>query len=98
MVNNNPESEHNNPKKGSQLRKIFDGMKKFIKKEEEEDKNPASFRTSKNEKNQESNQQLGSSKIPKLETPETQEAEKSMRKRKANIKEQKLPKKYRKGW
>jgi hypothetical protein len=99
MVDNNPGSVHNNPKKRcNQLKKIFDDVKKFIKREEEENEKPASFETSQNEKNLELSQQLGSSNTPKFETPETKEAERSMRERKAKIKEQKLPKKYRKGW
>ena len=74
-------------------------LKKFIKKEEEENEKPDSFETSQNEKNLESDlDKFGSSNTPKFETPETKEAERSMRERKAKIKEQKLPKKYRKGW
>lgn len=98
MADDNPDSEHN-PKKGrNQLTKIFNNMKKFIKKEPEEKKKPASFETSKTEKNLESNKQLKSSNTLKFETPETREAKRSMRERKANNKEKKLPKKYRKGW
>lgn len=98
MVDNNPDSAHNNPKKSSNpFKKILDDVKKFMRKEEEE-KKPSSFETLKKEKNQASNQELRSSNIPKLETPETKEAEKSARVRKAKVNEQKLPKKYKKGW
>jgi hypothetical protein len=99
MVNGNPNNTHDNPeKKDNQLKKIFNNVKKFIKKEGEEEKKPVSFETSKKEKNQESNQQLDSSKALKSNTPKTKEAERSTRERKAKIKEQKLPKKYKKGW
>jgi hypothetical protein len=64
----------------------------------EKDKKPSSFEGSKKEKNSELNQQPENSSIPKIETPETKEAERSMREKKGKIKEQKLPKKYRKGW
>lgn len=98
MVDNNPDSAHSNPKKSSNpFKKILDDVKKFMKKEEEE-KKPSSFETLKKEKNQASNQELRSSNIPKLETPETKEAEKSARVRKAKVNEQRLPKKYKKGW
>jgi hypothetical protein len=98
MVDNNPNSA-NNPKKWSNpLKKVLGDVKKFMKKEGGEDKKPSSFETSKNEINQESKQGSESSNIPKFETPETKEAERSARVRKAKVKEQKLPKKYRKGW
>ena len=98
MVDNNPNSAHSNPKKSSNpFKKILDDVKKFMKKEDDE-KKPSSFEALKKEKNQGSNQELRSSNIPKLETPETKEAEKSARVRKAKVNEQKLPKKYKKGW
>lgn len=98
MANGNPNNTYNNPKKDNQLKRIFNDVKKFIKKEGEKEKKPVSFETSKKEKNQESNQQLDSSKTLKFKTPETKEADRSIRERKAKIKEQKLPKKYKKGW
>ncbi|HEY3361507.1 MAG TPA: hypothetical protein VGK06_06660 [Methanosarcina sp.] len=99
MADHNPDSVHNNPKKrNNQLKRIFNDVKKFIKREGEEEKKPASFETSNKKKNKESDQQLESSSALKFETPKTQEAEKSIRERKAKTKEQKLPKKYRKGW
>jgi hypothetical protein len=98
MVDNNPNSA-NNPKKWSNpLKKVLGDVKKFMKKEGGEDKKPSSFETSKNEINQELKQGSGSSSIPKFETLETKEVERSMRTRKSKIKEQKLPKKYKKGW
>jgi hypothetical protein len=133
MVDNSPDSLHNNPKKkNNPFKKILDGVKKFMKKDEEKDKKPSSFeapkkgkkeedkkshsleaskkgkrekekkpssfKESKKEKSPELNQQPEDSNIPKIETPETKEAERSMRERKGKIKEKKLPKKYRKGW
>jgi hypothetical protein len=116
MVDNSPDSLHNNPKKKTNpFKKILDDVKKFMKKDEEKDKKPSSFeapkkgkkekdkkpssfKESKKEKSPELNQQPEDSNIPKIETPETKEAERSMRERKGKIKEQKLPKKYRKGW
>jgi hypothetical protein len=62
------------------------------------DKRPSSFKDSKNEKSPEVNQQQEDSVIPKIETPETKEAEKSMKESRGKIKEQKLPQKYKKGW
>lgn len=58
----------------------------------------SSFKESKNEKNSEINQKVEDSGIPKIETPETKEAEKSMKENRGKIKEQKLPQKYKKGW
>jgi len=99
MADNDPNGAHNNPKKKSNpFKKIFNDVKKLIVKEEEDDKRPASFEVPTKEKNKESNQQSGISNITKIETPETKEAERSMRERKGKIKEQKLPKKFRKGW
>lgn len=98
MVDNNPNST-NNPKKWSNpLKKVIGDVKKFMKKEGGEDKKPSSFETSENEISQESKQGSEGSNIPRFETPETKEAERSARERKAKVKEQKLPKKYRKGW
>ena len=97
MVDDHSNSVNNPTKWSYPLTKVLGDMKKFMKKEEEE-KKPSSFETLKKEKNQASNQELRSSNIPKLETPETKEAERSARVRKAKVKEQKLPKKYRKGW
>jgi hypothetical protein len=68
------------------------------KEKREKDKKPSSFKETKREKDPELDQQPENSSIPKIETPETKEAERSMRERKAKVKEQKLPKKYRKGW
>jgi len=91
MVDNNSISSHNNPEKRSNpFKKMLNNMMNFMKKDEEDNKSP-SFEESKNGKNQDS-------KIPKFETPETRGAKKSMSERKANKKEQKLPKKLKKGW
>ena len=99
MADDNPDSAHNSPKKrNNQLKRIFNDVKRFVKREGEEEKKPASFETSNKKKNKESDQQLGSSSAPKFETPKAQEAEKSIRERKDKTKEQKLPQKYRKGW
>jgi hypothetical protein len=68
------------------------------KKKREKNKKPSSFKESRNGKNPELNQQPENSDIPKIETSETKEAERSMRERKGRIKEQKLPEKFRKGW
>ena|SRR5664280_782450 len=98
MVDDHSNSENNPTKWSNPLTKVLGDVKKFMKKEGGEDKKPFSVEISKNEINQELKQGSGSSSIPKFETPETKEAERSMRRRKAKIKEQKLPKKYRKGW
>ena len=68
------------------------------KRKREKDRKPSSLKESRSEKGPELNQQPEDSNIPKIETPETKEAERSMRERKGKIKEQKLPKKFRKGW
>lgn len=62
------------------------------------ERSSSSLKESKTEKSSETNQQLEDSGIPKIETPETKEAEKSMKENRGKIKEQKLPKKYKKGW
>jgi uncharacterized protein with WD repeat len=91
MVDNRPISSHNNPEKRSNpFKKILNDVKNFMKKDEEDNK-LSSFEASKTGKNQDSN-------LTKFETPETKEAKRSMRERKANNKEQKLPKKFKKGW
>lgn len=91
MVDNSPISSRNNPEKRiNPFKKMLDGVKNFMKKDEEDNK-PSSFEASKIKKNQDSN-------IPKLETSETKKAKRSTRERKANNKEQKLPKKFKKGW
>ena len=98
MVDNNPNNANNPKKWNNPLKKVLSDVKKLMKKEDGKDTKPSSFETSKNEINQESKQGSESSNIPKFETPETKDAEKSARVRKGQIKEQKLPKKYRKGW
>ncbi len=91
MVDNSPISSHNSPEKRiNPFKKMLNDVKNFLKKDEEDNKS-SSFEASKTEKNPDSN-------IPKFETPETKEAKRSMGERKANKKEQKLPKKFKKGW
>ncbi|AKB50966.1 hypothetical protein MSBRW_1713 [Methanosarcina barkeri str. Wiesmoor] len=91
MVDNNSNSSHNNPeKRKNPFKKMLDNMKNLVKKDNEDDKQ-SSFEASKTRKNQDSNN-------PKLETSETKKAKRSTRERKANTKEQKLPKKFQKGW
>ncbi|MCC4765427.1 hypothetical protein FXW07_01915 [Methanosarcina sp. DH1] len=91
MVDNNPDSPHNNPeKRKNPFKKMLDNMKNLIKKDDEDNK-PSSFEASKTEKNKGSN-------TPKLEASETKKDKRSTRERKANSKEQKLPKKFKKGW
>lgn len=91
MVDNNPNSQHNtSEKRKNPFKKMLDNVRNFIKKDEEDDET-SSFEASKTRKNQGSN-------IPKLETPETKKAKRSTHERKANNKEQKLPKKFKKGW
>jgi len=91
MADNNPNSPHNNPeKRKNPFKKMLDSMKNIIKKDEEDNK-PSSFEASKTRKNQGSN-------ISKLETSESKKAKRSTHERKANNKEQRLPKKFKKGW
>lgn len=91
MVDSNSNSLHNNPeKRKNPFKKMLDNVRNLIKKDGEDNKT-SSFESSKTRKNQDSN-------IPKLETPETKKAKRSTRERKANNKEQKLPKKFKKGW
>ncbi|AKB43653.1 MULTISPECIES: hypothetical protein [Methanosarcina] len=91
MVDNNPDSPHNNPeKRKNPFKKMLDNMKNLIKKDDEDNK-PSSFEASKTEKSKGSN-------TPKLEASETKKDKRSTRERKANSKEQKLPKKFKKGW
>lgn len=133
MVDKSSDSLLNNlKKKNNPFKKIFENVKKLIKKDDEKERNPSSVeapkkgkkenvkksptlepskkgrrgkgkrsssvKESKNEKSSEINRQLEDSGIPKIETPETKEAEKSMKENRGKIKEQKLPKKYKKGW
>jgi regulator of replication initiation timing len=91
MVDNSPISSHNNSEKGiSPFKKMLDGVKNFLKKNDEDNK-LSSFEASKIKKNQDPS-------IPKLETSETKKSKRSTRERKANSKEQRLPKKFKKGW
>lgn len=90
MVNNSPISPNNPEKKGNIFKKILNDMKNFMKKDEEDNK-PSSFEASKTGKNQDSN-------IPKRELSESKKAKRSTHERKANNKEKKLPKKFKKGW
>lgn len=64
----------------------------------EKRKRPSSFKESRNEKSPESNQKQETANIPIFGTSETKEAEKAMQESKSKSKEQKLPKKFRKGW
>jgi hypothetical protein len=116
MVDNSPDGSYNKlQKKSNPFKKILADVKKFIKKDEEENKKPSSsiaaknekketgkkpssFKESKKEKNPELSQQSAKSSILGIEAPEAEEVKTSMKEKKAKIKEQKLPKKYRKGW
>ncbi|MDQ1253749.1 MAG: hypothetical protein QG646_2938 [Euryarchaeota archaeon] len=132
MVDKSSDSLLNNlKKKNNPFKKIFENVKKLVKKDDEKGRNPSSVeapkkgkkenvkksptlepskkgrrgkgkrssvKESKNEKSSEINRQLEDSGIPKIETPETKEAEKSMKENRGKIKEQKLPTKYKKGW
>ncbi|WP_243684209.1 hypothetical protein [Methanosarcina barkeri] len=66
-------------------------MKKLVKKKRKKILSRLLLKILKPEKNQGSN-------ILKHETSESKKAKRSTRERKANNKEQKLPKKYKKGW
>lgn len=91
MVDNSPISSHNNPeKRGNPFKKMLNNMKSFLKKGEEVNK-PSSFEASNIEKNPDSN-------IPRSETCKKRKAKRSMRERRANNNEQKLPTKLKKGW
>lgn len=91
MADNNPNSSHNSPeKRKNPFKKMLDSMKSLIKKDEEDIK-PSFFEEAKTRKNEGSN-------ISKLETSESKKDKRSTRERKANNKEQKLPKKFKKGW
>jgi hypothetical protein len=68
------------------------------KKKREKNKKSPSFKESKKEKNPELSQQSANSSVLGIEAPEAKEDKTSMQEKKAKIKEQKLPKKYRKGW
>jgi len=91
MVDNNPNSPHNNPeKRKSPFKKMLDNMRNLVIKDVE-DNEPSSFEAFEIGKNQDSNN-------PKPEMSETKKAKRSTSERKANSKEQKLPKKFKKGW
>jgi len=91
MVDNNPNSPHNNPeKRKSPFKKMLDNMRNLVIKDVE-DNEPSSFEAFEIGKNQDSNNQ-------KPEMSETKKAKRSTRERKSNSKEQKLPKKFKKGW
>ena len=98
MVANNPNDEKNSTKWSNQLNKVICGVKKFMKKETEEEKNPSSFSTSISKMNQKSKQGSESPTISKIATPEAKKTKRSEKIKKDTDKEKKLPKKYRKGW
>lgn len=94
MVDNSSHNSHKNPgKKISPFKKIFDNMKNFMKKDEE-DNNPSSFEVSKTEKSPDSNI-LELEKSGKNDKSGKNE-KRSMHEKKSSKKEQKLPKKYKK--
>ncbi|HII90832.1 MAG TPA: hypothetical protein HA262_01310 [Methanosarcina sp.] len=91
MVDNNPNGPHNNPeKRKNPFKKMIDNMRNLVIKDGEDNK-PSSFEAFEIGKNQDSNNK-------KSETSETKKAKRSTRERKSNSKEQKLPKKFKKGW
>jgi hypothetical protein len=98
MVANNPNNEKNSTKWSNPLNKVICGVKKFMKNEAEEEKKPSSFSTSISEMNQKSKQRSESPTILKIVPTEAKKTKRSERIRKDTDKEQKLPKKYRKGW
>jgi hypothetical protein len=87
------------PKKGRTVEdkksRSFESSKKGRR---EKNRKPSPVKGSKKEKGPELNQQPENSKIQKKETSETEEADISTRESKGKVKEQKLPKKFRKGW
>jgi hypothetical protein len=90
MVYDSSTSSHNNSeKRDNSFKKMLDKVKNFMKKEEEDNK-PSSFEAAKIKKNPDSN--ISKSKTSK------KEIKRSMRERKENSKEQKLPTKFKKGW
>jgi ferritin len=98
MVANNPNNEKNSTKWSNPLNKVICGMKKFMKKEAEEEKKPSSFSTSTSGMNQELKRGSESPTISKIVTPEAKKTKRSEKIKKDTDKEKKLPKKYRKGW
>ncbi len=90
MVDNSSISSHNTQEKRSNpFKNMLDNVKNFMRKDTEDNK-PSSFEASKTKKNPDSN-------IHGFEKPE-KKAMRSIRERKANNKEQKLPAKFKKGW
>jgi hypothetical protein len=95
MADNDSNHVDNHSKKwGNSLKRMLDGAKKLVKKEENENEEPSFSDKSRVGKNQEPE----SSKAQKTESSEIKETEKQAQTKKAKSKEQKLPKKYRKGW
>jgi N-acetylmuramoyl-L-alanine amidase CwlA len=83
-------SHNDTEKKLNPFKKMLNDVKNFMKKDEEVNKTP-SFEGPKTEKKPDSN-------TPKFETREKKKAKRSMRERRANNNEQKLPTKFKKGW
>ncbi len=98
MVANNPNNEKSSIKWSNPLKKVLRDVKEFMKIEKEENKKPASFSKSINGKDTELKQGSKNSTVLKIATHETKKAKRSEKIKKDTDKEQKLPKKYRKGW
>ena len=99
MADNKPVSEDDSSKKWSNpFKKVLGDVKKLIKSEEKheeivEHKPPVS-----NASKEKNTRKPEKTRTGNLEKSETEEPEKETKSRKAKMKEQKLPKKYRKGW
>ena len=98
MVGNNPSNKKNSTKWSNPLNKVIHGVKKFMKKEAEEDTKPSSFSTPISGMDPKLKQGSISQTILKTTTSEEKMTKRAERVRKDTDKEKKLPKKYRKGW
>lgn len=91
MIDNSSTGSHNDfEKKSNPFKKIIDNVKNLMKKDGEDNKR-SSFEASKTETSPDSNTQ-------RYEAYKKREAKRTMRERRANSNEQKLPAKFKKGW
>lgn len=102
MADNKPVNEDNSPRKWSNpFKKVLGDVKKLMKIEEKKEERKESIveKPSTPEISKKRNVQTPeSSKAEKTESSETKVVEKRKKTNKTNAKEQKLPKKYKKGW
>ena len=98
MVANSPDNEKNSIKWSNPLSKVIHGVKKFMKKEAEEEMKPSSFSTPINDMSPKLKQRSKSQTKLKTTKSEEKKTKRTERIRKDTDKEKKLPKKYRKGW